>query len=105
MLAGLDAMKQQGNISEIITAEVAAKHSVFRHFQIAQENSTADVFKAAPLFNEIEIYAICDENEELRNAGSIIVDLAPIVENQPLEIRLIDMLNLMEQDYSEKVGL
>lgn len=104
-LAGFDTNGVKDNISEIISAEVASKHSVYRHFQISQAHSPVEVFKAAPLFNEIEVEIICGENEELVNAGSIIVDLAPIINDKPLEIRLLDMLNLMEEDYGEKVGL
>lgn len=73
------------------------RHSVFRQFQMAQASSSIDVFKDAPLFNDIELSAFCADSNEIDNAGEIIVDLAPLASGQTLDIRLLDLFNVLKK--------
>ncbi|MTH80198.1 S1 family peptidase [Paracoccus aestuariivivens] len=86
-------------------AEVSTRrHSVFRQFQITQARSPVDVFKTAPLFNDIELSAVCAGNNEITNAGEIIVDLAPLA--QKLELKLFDLFNdLKTSDEYRNLGM
>ncbi|EEX15642.1 hypothetical protein CSE45_0240 [Citreicella sp. SE45] len=80
------------------------RHSVFRQFQMAQAHSSVDVFKTAPLFNDIELSAVCTDDNEIDNAGEIIVDLAPLAKT--LELRLLDLFTVFETiDEYDNLGM
>lgn len=87
------------NLTDIIENDVR-RHSVFRQFQVAQAQSPVDIFRQVPLFNEIELSVICDDQDELRNAGSIIVDLAPISGGAELELRLFDLYSALKDQFA-----
>ena len=82
-------------VEEDRKAEIDRRHSTIRQFQMAQAQSDVDVFSSAPLFNDIELSAICGDGNEVKNAGEIIVDLAPLSSDQTLELRLHDLFEIL----------
>ncbi|WP_273502160.1 S1 family peptidase [Paracoccus sphaerophysae] len=63
------------SLGQIIKGDLN-RRSVFRPFQVAQANSSVDIFGNIPLFNEIEVSVDCDGAEGLRDNGVVSVDLA-----------------------------
>lgn len=91
------------DLSQLISDD-KSRYSIFRQFQIAQAQSPVDIFNTAPLFNDIELSIICDEQDGIRNAGSIIIDLAPLSDGLKLELVLFDLFEVLKDGF-ENLGM
>lgn len=85
------------SLTTIIEADLR-RHSVFRPFQVAQANSSVDVFSTIPLFSEIEVSVDCNRSESLRGTGRLVVDLAPL-SGGTFQLPLADFYNALERSF------
>lgn len=85
-------------VSDLIFDDID-RFSIFRQFQVAQAQSPIDIFKTAPLFNDIELSIVCAGQDEVENAGRIIIDLAPLSYGLNLELDLFDLFEELRKRF------
>lgn len=95
---GSISRKKVNSVTDVINND-QSRYSIFRQFQIAQAQSPVDIFKSAPLFNDIELTMLCDDENGVRNAGSLIIDLEPLTTGARLEIQLFDLYGALRDNF------